>query len=94
MSLPEIINILRVDPAGAYCLTLHFDDGSQQCIDFGPFLVRAIHPAIRAFLDPLRFADWHLEHGELVWGDYDLCFPIADLYHNRILSGHALETAA
>ena len=94
MSLPEIINILRVDPAGEYCLTLHFDDGSQQRIDFGPFLARASHPAIRAFLDPARFADWHLEYGELVWGDYDLCFPVADLYCNRILSGDALKTAA
>ncbi len=27
-------------------------------------------------------------------GDYDLCFPIADLYHNHLLHNVALEKAA
>lgn len=31
---------------------------------------------------------------ELVWGDYDLCFPIADLYHNRLTPDAALKKAA
>lgn len=94
MSLPEIVNILRAEAAGEHRLTLHFDDGSQQCIDFGPFLRQAIHPAIRTFLDLARFADWRLEYGELVWGDYVLCFPMADLYHNRIMPEHHFEHAA
>jgi hypothetical protein len=37
---------------------------------------------------------YRIEYGELVWGDYDLCFPIADLYQNRLLSEAALEKAA
>jgi len=47
-----------------------------------------------AWLHPARFATFRLEYGELVWGDYDLCFPIADLYHNRLLPDAALAKAA
>jgi hypothetical protein len=36
-------------------------------------------------LDPVRFSQFELRHGELVWGDYDLCFPIMDLYNNTLL---------
>jgi len=79
------INILSADPDGDYRLRLRFDDGVVQSVDFLPFLSRSHHPDIRRFLDPGRFASFHLEFGELVWGDFDLCFPIMDLYHNRIL---------
>jgi hypothetical protein len=40
---------------------------------------------VRAYLDPDRFAQFELRHGELVWGDYELCFPIMDLYNNTLL---------
>jgi hypothetical protein len=78
------INIQSVEQVGDYRLTLYFDDGTVQTVDFFPFLSHARHPEIRAFLDPARFSDYRLEYGELVWGDYALCFPIMDLYRNRI----------
>ncbi len=31
-----------------------------------------------------KLKNFRVEHGDLVWGDYDLCFPIADLYHGHI----------
>lgn len=78
------INILTAEPVGAYRLRLSFNDGSTRVVDFLPFLSHSSHPDIRVFLDPARFAEFRLEYGELVWGDYDLCFPIMDLYRNRI----------
>ena len=33
---------------------------------------------------PSRFSAFKVAYGELVWGDYELCFPIVDLYHNTI----------
>lgn len=76
-----IIQVLWIED---YKLLITFDDGKQQLVDFKPFLSSSNHPAIRAFLEPSRFKDFHVEFGDLVWGDYDLCFPIADLYENRI----------
>ena len=91
MSDPEI-NILSAEWEGEYRIRLCFDDGSRQTIDFLPFLSQSRHPDIRAFLDPGRFRDFRLEYGNLLWGDFDLCFPIMDLYHNRI--GHQAEGEA
>lgn len=88
------INILSAEPDGDYRLRLRFDDGTLQTVDFLPFLSRSHHPDIRAFLDPGRFASFRLEYGELVWGDFDLCFPILDLYHNRIWPKIPDEAAA
>lgn len=76
--------IRHAQPFDGYKLQIQFTDGVQKTIDFQPFLNQSQHPAIRAFLQPAKFKNFRVEHGDLVWGDYDLCFPIADLYYNRI----------
>lgn len=88
------INITAAEQVGDYALRLSFDDGTVQTVDFKPFLSLSRHPAIRAYLEPDRFAGFRIEYGELVWCDYDLCFPIADLYRNRLMSDTELEAAA
>lgn len=88
------INITAAEQVGDYALRLSFDDGTVQTVDFKPFLSLSRHPAIRAYLEPDRFAGFRIEYGELVWGDYDLCFPVADLYHNRLAPDAALAQAA
>ena len=35
-------------------------------------------------MQPEKFQGFRVEHGDLVWGDYDLCFPVADLYRGKI----------
>ena len=92
--IPLIVNIISAELIEDYRLNLKFDDGVQQTVDFKPFLTRARHPDIRAWLDPERFADFRLEFGELVWGDYDLCFPMIDLYRNQIEHHADLEAVA
>jgi hypothetical protein len=88
------INITTAEYSGDYALRLCFDDGTVQTVDFKPFLSLSRHPAIRAYLEPELFAGFRIEYGELVWGDYDLCFPIADLYHNQLLHNVSLDKAA
>lgn len=82
--IPNSLNIAHAECHGDYRLAIDFDDGTQQIVDFKPFLVSAQHPDIRVFLDVAKFSDFRIEYGDLVWGDYALCFPIADLYQNRI----------
>ena len=78
------IDLVQAEHAGAYRLRLAFSDGTERVVDFGPFLQSSEHPAIRSFLEPDKFATFRIEQGDLLWGDYDLCFPIADLYEGRI----------
>lgn len=92
--MPEIVNILKAEIDGEYRLLLTFDDGKQQAIDFYPFLARSVHPDIRVYLDAARFSKFRIQDGELVWGDYDLCFPMADLYHNTIIRYPLIEQVA
>lgn len=88
------INIVSARSAGDYRLSLAFDDGTEQTIDFQPFLAGSVHPDIRRWLDPAAFAAFRIEYGELIWGDYELCFPVIDLYRNDIEHRQPLETAA
>jgi len=90
----KVINIVSATLTGKYKIQLSFDDGVVQEVDFGTFLGKAQHPDIRAYLDENRFNAFRLEHGELVWGDYDLCFPIMDLYLNQIDKQGDLQAVA
>ena len=86
MNLSEdaVIDIVRAVQESDYRLRVYFSDGAERVIDFEPFLQGSRNPMIREYLDPKKFASFRLEFGDLVWDDYGLCFPIADLYENRI----------
>jgi hypothetical protein len=84
MTTPATINIVSATQVGDHLIRLRFDDGTGQDVDFKPFIVQSRHPDIRAFLDQQRFASYRIENGELVWGDYELCFPVIDLYRNQL----------
>jgi hypothetical protein len=90
----QIIQVVSATRTGDCKLSVVFDDGTAQEVDFGPFLNTALHPDIRAYLDPRRFSSFRVEHGDLIWGDYDLCFPIMDLYKNQLQNKLSLSQAA
>lgn len=79
--VPDIVEATSV---GNYRLELNFSDGFKRVVDFGYFLQKASHPDIRKYLDPRRFAEFTIEGGNLVWNDYELCFPLGDLYKGII----------
>lgn len=82
----QIIKIEKIIYIGDYKLKLIFNDKSEQSIDFYSFLSNSLNPFIRKYLDEKRFKEYELDDGDLEWNDYDLCFPIADLYENTIRS--------
>ena len=84
VAIQTAIEIQAVEPVGDYVLRLRFSDGKTVAVDFGPFLKQSQHPGIRKYLDVQLFNTYRLEQGDLMWGDFDLCFPIADLYEGRI----------
>ena len=78
------VRIIEAKPIEDYVLWLRFDDGYARAVDFEPFLARSVHPQIRQFLNPERFHDFRVEDGDLIWGDFELCFPLADLYTGNL----------
>ena len=67
-----------------YKISLVFSDGIERVIDFEPFLKKARNPMTRKYLDKEMFQKFTLEHGDIIWNDYEMCFPIWDLYDGKI----------
>jgi hypothetical protein len=70
-----------------YKLLLTFNDGEVRVVDFGPFLEKARNPDTTDYRDLKKFKSFRIADGDLVWGDYQMIFPIMDLYCGSILKG-------
>ena len=90
----QIIIIKKVEYVGEYKLNFLFNDNTSQVIDFYPFLSDSLNPLIRKYLDINEFKKFELDNGDLQWNDYDLCFPIADLYENNISHRKSYQQSA
>lgn len=67
-----------------YAIRITFQDGTERLIDFKPFLTKALHPSIRKYLDKNEFKNFEIKEGNLNWNDYEMIFPIWDLYNGKI----------
>jgi hypothetical protein len=79
-----VVDIIMAEYVADYKLRLKFSDDKERIVDFEPFLRNTLNPMIRKYLALENFKNFTVEHGDLFWNDYDLCFPIADLYKGRI----------
>ena len=84
ISKDQVITIEKVEYLGEYKLALFFNDNTKQVVDFHPFLAGSLNPLIKKYLDLAEFKKFNIADGDLEWNDYDLCFPVADLYENNI----------
>lgn len=81
--LPKIVQAVF---AGAYSVCLTFSDDVERKVNFGEFLKKSMHPAIRSYLDESNFKKFKIENGNIVWGkSQDLIFPLKQLYDGKIL---------
>ena len=79
-----LIDIVAARQAGEYKLKVSFSDGTEQLVEFEPFLQRSNNPLIRKYLSLDNFSNFRVEDGNLIWNNYGLCFPVGDLYENQI----------
>jgi hypothetical protein len=56
----------------------------EEYADFQSFLESSLHPSIRKYLDEKKFTQFKIVDGNLNWNDYDLIFPIDDLYKGNL----------
>ncbi len=75
-----ILSIEEAKYKGKYKINLVFSDGVEKTIDFGEFLKNAKNPMTKKYLDKKLFQSYTIEYGDLIWNDYELCFPIWDLH--------------
>ncbi|MEN9370801.1 MAG: hypothetical protein RI952_1666 [Bacteroidota bacterium] len=82
--LVDSIEINSAVYIGDYAIRLFFNDGVCKLVDFKSFLENSSHPSIKKYLDESKFKEFLIVDGNLNWNDYDLIFPIADLYQGVI----------
>ena len=80
----DIIEIKSAKYIGDFAIRLFFNDGVNRIVDFKSFLETSLHPSIRKYLDEAKFKQFEIIDGNLNWNDYDLIFPINDLYEGEI----------
>jgi hypothetical protein len=80
----DLIAIKSAEYIGDYSIQIIFNDGIDRLVDFKSFLETSYHPSIRKYLDENKFKEFKIIDGNLNWNDYDLIFPIYDLYQGKI----------
>ena len=80
----DVLEIKSACHIGDYEIRISFNDDVDRVVDFRSFLENSIHPSIRKYLDEHKFKEFEIIDGNLNWNDYDLIFPIYDLYQGKV----------
>ena len=80
----DIIEIKSAQYIGDFAIRILFNDGFNRLVDFKSFLESSLHPSIRKYLDEDKFKTYQIVDGNLNWNDYDLIFPLEDLYQGKL----------
>lgn len=80
----SIIDVKDAEYIGGFKIEINFNDGTKRTVDFKGFLHQSHHPAIKKYLDEKIFKCFKIVDGNLNWNDYDLIFPVSDLYNGKI----------
>jgi len=79
-----VISIIKAEYLGEYCIQFSFSDGVEKTIDFYGFLKNARNTMTRKYLDKKLFERFTIHYGDIVWNDFEMCFPIWDLHEGTI----------
>lgn len=78
------LTIIIAKNLGNYHILVEFNDGVEKFVDFSSFLSKSQHQSIKKYLNETLFSTFKIIDGNLNWNDYDMIFPIADLYDGNI----------
>jgi hypothetical protein len=84
----ETLEIVRAEYVGGYTLRLEFSDGRIHPVDFAPFILHARNPMTTKYKDTKHFQSFEIEHGNLHWNKYEMCFATDELYRSAVIEYH------
>lgn len=79
-----VISINNAEYLGDYKIKFTFSDETERIVDFSNFLQNARNQMTRKYLDKQLFRKYSIQYGDIVWNDYEMCFPIWDLHEGKI----------
>jgi hypothetical protein len=80
----KVIKIIEANYLGHYVLQLRFNDDRELKLDFLDLIKTSRFPNEKKYLDTEQFKNFKIELGDLIWNDYDMCFPAKNLYKGQI----------
>lgn len=78
-----VISIQEAVYLGDYKINFRFSDGINKIIDFERFLKSSKNQMTNKYLDKVLFESFYIEYGDIVWNDYELCFPVWELHEGK-----------
>jgi hypothetical protein len=78
--LDDVVEVTSANYIGDYAVRVSFSDGTERLVDFKSFLFKSLHPSISKYKDETLFKQFKIIDGNLNWNDFDLIFPIDNLY--------------
>lgn len=89
----KYLRVVQAEYTSGYKIRLTFNNEKVRVVNFGPFLAKARNPDTTDYRDLKKFKSFHIQDGDLMWGDFDMIFPITDLYQGTILKGEPPTSA-
>ena len=80
----DYLEVTKARYVSGYKIHVTFNDETERIVDFGPFLAKARNPDTADYRDLRKFKSFRIHDGDLVWGDYQMIFPITDLHAGEI----------
>ncbi len=82
----KIIYIIKAKYISSLKVLITFSDASEKTVDFSNFLKKSNLPDLKKFRTEKNFKKFKIKSGNLIWGDYEMIFPLRDLYNGQLLS--------
>jgi hypothetical protein len=80
----ELLEVTKATYLGDFVIRITFSDGTEKAVDFKSFLHGNRHPIYEKYLHERQFKEFRLVHGNLNWNDFEMIFPIEQLYRGKI----------
>jgi len=80
----DLIEVTSAKYVGNFAIRINFNDGTSRLVNFKPFLESSLHPSIRQYLNENKFQKFEIVDGNLNWNNYELIFPLEDLYEGKM----------
>ena len=79
-----VVSISQTEYKGNFNIKFYFSDHSVKTVDFKPFLESSRNPMTKKYLDENEFIKFSVKYRDIEWNDFEMCFPIWDLYEGKI----------
>jgi hypothetical protein len=80
----KVTDISKAEYIEDYVIKIHFEDGKKRLVDFKPFLYKSNIPDVKKYLDEKKFEKFQIIDGNLNWNNYEMIFPLSQLYEGVI----------